>query len=51
MKNNIHGREDTVLAFLVVADYNLDASGFMKETAISKLGEFQTCTVPESQNT
>ena len=26
-------------------------SGSMKETAISKLGEFQTCTVPESQNT
>lgn len=26
-------------------------SGSMKETAISKLGKFQTCTVPESQNT
>ena len=26
-------------------------SGSMKETVISKLGKFQTCTVPESQNT
>ena len=26
-------------------------SGSMKETAISKLGKFQTCIVPESQNT
>ena len=26
-------------------------SGSMKETAISRLGKFQTCTVPESQNT
>ena len=26
-------------------------SGSMKETAISKLGKFQTCTAPESQNT
>ena len=26
-------------------------SGSMKETAISSLGRFQTCTVPESQNT
>ncbi len=26
-------------------------SDSMKETAISKLGKFQTCTAPESQNT
>ena len=25
--------------------------GFTKETAISRLGKFQTCTVPESRNT
>ena len=37
--------------FLVVADYNPTQSGSMKETAISKSERFQTCTVPESQNT